>query len=281
MDKTSIAIKEFTKKVLPILKKEKFDVVIPWNNGWQAILVKLNSVGKIIAVGQSGLGWDDRITLYTFPDRFVGFTDSQLKWAKKINPFVKAAKIPNGVANRFFENKDVLELKVERPIILTVSAYTSIKRLHLTIRAVAKMKKGTLVLVGKGELEDSLKKLAEKLLPGRHVFLKIEYSDPDLHKVYKTADILTFPSVSWESFGIVMLEAMASGLAVVANDDPIRREIVGEAGLFVDPTDTEAYARTLNKALEINWGDKPQRQAQKFSWDKIAKQYEKLFLEIL
>ena len=73
---------------------------------------------------------------------------------------------------------------------------------------------------------------------------------------------------------------MASGLAVVATDDPIRREIVGDAGLFVDPTDTKEYLKVLEKALKIKWGSKPRLQAEKFDWDKIAKDYEKLFLEL-
>jgi glycosyltransferase involved in cell wall biosynthesis len=273
-----LAIKEFTRKVLPILKREKFDIVIPWNNGWQAFLVKLNRVGKIVAVGQSGLGWDDRFVLYLFPDRFVGFTDCQCRWAKKVNPFVKVVKIPNGVDKRFFENRQSLNLNIEKPVILTVAAYTKIKRLDLAIKGVAKLKKGSLLLVGKGELEKDLRTLANKLLPKRHLFLKAEYQD--LHRVYKSANLLTFPSLNWESFGIVMLEAMASGLPVVANDDSIRREIVGEAGVFVDPTNTEEYAHALEKALAINWGNKPRKQAEKFCWDKIAIKYEKLFLDL-
>lgn len=275
LDKTSLAIRRFTQKVLPILKKEKFDVVIPWNNGWQAILVKLAKVGKIVAVGQSGLGWDDRIVLYLFPDRFVGFTDHQCWWARKINPFVKVVKIPNGVSPRFFKSQEKFDFQLEKPLILTVAAYTPIKRLDLAIKAVSKLKKGSLVLVGKGELEKELKGLAKKLLPQRHLFLTVGYNQ--LHKIYQSTNLLTFPSVSWESFGIVLLEAMASGLPIVANDDPIRREIVGNAGIFVDPTKTDEYAKALEKALKTNWGDKPRRQAEKFDWDKIAEKYEKLF----
>ena len=60
-----------------------------------------------------------------------------------------------------------------------------------------------------------------------------------------------------------MVEAMASGLPVVATDDPIRREIVGDAGLFVDPTDTNKFANTIEKALNTNWGEKPRKQAEK------------------
>ncbi len=95
--------------------------------------------------------------------------------------------------------------------------------------------------------------------------------------MYRSADLFTFSTVPWESFGIVLVEAMASGLPVVATDDPIRREIVGDAGLFVDPIDTDAYAAAIQKALDTDWGNKPRLQAEKFSWDKIAKQYETLF----
>jgi len=69
---------------------------------------------------------------------------------------------------------------------------------------------------------------------------------------------------------------MASGLPVVAADDPIRREIVGDAGIFVDPTDTDAYAKAIKEALGKNWGDVPRKQAEKFSWDEIALKYERL-----
>jgi glycosyltransferase involved in cell wall biosynthesis len=99
-------------------------------------------------------------------------------------------------------------------------------------------------------------------------------------RVYGAADIFTYPTVPWESFGIVLVEAMASGLPVVATDDPIRREIVGDAGLFDDPLNTKVYAKALRKALAKDWGDKPRKQAEKFSWDKIADQYHKLFDEL-
>ncbi|HLD91975.1 MAG TPA: glycosyltransferase, partial [Patescibacteria group bacterium] len=79
-----------------------------------------------------------------------------------------------------------------------------------------------------------------------------------------------------ESFGIVLVEAMATGLPVVATNDAIRKEIVGDAGLFVDPTNADEYAKILEKALNTNWGDKPRNQAEKFSWDKIAKSYEEI-----
>ena len=83
----------------------------------------------------------------------------------------------------------------------------------------------------------------------------------------------------WEAFGIVYVEAMASGLPVVATDDENRREIIGDAGLFVDPENIEEYAQTLGKALKTDFGEKPRQQAKKFSWDKIASQYEQIMIK--
>ena len=99
--------------------------------------------------------------------------------------------------------------------------------------------------------------------------------------IYRSADVFTLPSVSSEAFGNVLVEAMATGLPVVATDDPIRNEIVGEAGILVDPENTDEYALNLQKALDTNWGDRPRTQAEKFSWDEIAKKYENLFKTLL
>ena len=75
---------------------------------------------------------------------------------------------------------------------------------------------------------------------------------------------------------------MASGLGVVATDDDVRRNIIGNAGLFVeDPSDTESYARALKKGLKENFGSVPQEQAKRFSWDEVAKKYENALQALL
>lgn len=280
LDKNSLAVLEFTRKVLPVLKKEKFDIVVPWNNGWQIILCGLSNVGNVVAIGQAGLGWDDRVALWTFPERFVAFTQAQASWAKSVNPLVKTAIIPNGVdVKRFKPGGEKLDFGLPGPIILCVSALVPMKRQRLAISAVAKLKKGSLVLVGRGEMKEELQRLGDELLPGRFKIIESAYSTID--RVYRSADILTFPTSSWESFGLVQLEAMASGLPVVATDDPIRREIVGSSGLFVNPENTDEYAKALQKALDTDWGEKPLEQAQKYSWEEIANKYQKLFEEVV
>jgi len=75
---------------------------------------------------------------------------------------------------------------------------------------------------------------------------------------------------------------MASGLPVVARDDEQRREIVGDAGVLTkNPENSQELAEALKKALSIKWAEKPRRQAEKFDWEKIARQYEELFRNLM
>ena len=205
-------------------------------------------------------------------------TNYQTDWARQINPVIKIVKIPNGVS---FEDKSskILHFDLSHPVVLSVGALEKNKRHDLTIKAVAKIENAFLLMVGRGSEETNLRNLAKKYIPGRFTITSLPYKE--MHSVYQIGDVFVFPTVPWESFGIATVEAMASGLPVVASDDPIRREIVGNAGIFVDPTDTTAFASAIQKALNTNWGDKPRNQAKKYDWDIIADQYEKLFKEIV
>jgi glycosyltransferase involved in cell wall biosynthesis len=273
---------KFTQSVLSQLDKTT-DIVIPTNGGWQSFLCKvwtLQNGKKLIISGQAGIGRDDRINLWCFPDTFVALTKYQDNWAKNVNPFVKTAVIPNGAdITVFASEKEKYEFNLPKPIILSVGALVPIKRHQLEIEAVSKLEKGSLVLVGKGELQDDLQKMGDELLPGRFRIMNVTHTE--MPNVYKGADLFTFATSPWESFGIVLVEAMSSGLPIVASDDPIRREIVGEAGLFVDPINATAYASAIESALSTDWGDKPMNQSKNFVWSEISKKYEKLFVSMI
>lgn len=277
-----LRVKYFTSKTLSEIDRDT-DILVPTNGQWQSLLCSIwakTRGKKIVISGQSGPGLDDRINIWTFPNAFIGLTSYQCDWARKANPFVDVQGIPNGVdMNKFQAEGSTLRLKLPGPIILNVAALQDWKRQDLAIRAVAKLKNGSLLLIGQGDQEENLRTLGDSLLPGR--FKIMSFKHEDMPAVFKAANLFTFPTVPWESFGIAIVEAMASGLPVVATNDPIRREIVGDAGILVDPSNTDEYAAALKKALETNWGNKPRKQAEKFDWDKITEKYEELFRKLL
>lgn len=283
IDPQGIQILLFTLDHLKDILKNKYDIVIPLNGGWQPVILRFITWiygGRMVISGQSGKGWDDRNNLLIFPNAFVALSTNFKNWAKKVNPFVRVLYIPNGVdLNKFKPVGEKINFDLPRPIILCVGALTSEKRISLTIKAVSKLKKVSLVVVGDGSEKASLADLGKKLLGERFFMTKSSFEE--LPKYYRGADLFTLASPSYRSFEIVIVEAMASNLPVVVNNDPIRKEIVDDAGVFVDPENISEYAKALEKAFDTKWDNKPRKQAGNFSWDKITIEYEKLFRELL
>lgn len=282
IDPQGIQILLFTLDYIKEVLREKYDFVIPLNGGWQVVLLRFITWlygGKMIISGQSGKGWDDRNNLLIFPDVFISISSTLKKWAKNVNKFVRVEYIPNGVdLNKFKPDGPKINTGLERPIILCVGALTVEKRIELAIKAVSNLSSGSLLVIGTGPLKDKLSELGRKLLGKRFLLTSADYSK--LPNFYRSADIFTIPSPAFRSFEMVIVEAMATNLPVVVNDDPIRHEIVGNAGIFVNPENSDEYAKALEKAMETKWNTIPRKQAKKFSWDKIAKEYEKLFKEL-
>lgn len=283
LDPNALAILAFTLKNVSRILREKYDVVIPLNGGWQPAIIRLVTWlygGKMVISGQSGMGWDDVNNLWCFPDAFVALSTQAKNWARKTNPFVKVVYIPNGVDLKKFGPKGPsFDTALKKPLVLCVGALSKTKRIDLVIKAVAKLSNTSLlVAAGGGDAKEEIEGLGQKLLPGRFQLISVPFRK--MPEIYRAADIFVLTSMPYYSFEIVLVEAMATGLPVVANDDPIRREIIGNAGLLVDPTNVKEYSLSLRRALEKDWGDKPRKQAEKFDWDEIAASYEKLFVNL-
>lgn len=261
----------------------KYDIVIPINGRWQSLKVSLARFAgkyKILITGHSGIGKDDIWNLLVKPDVFVALTEYQMEWARKWAWGSKVVKIPNGIdLDKFTPDGEKANLDLERPIILSVGALVWYKHHERVIEAAAKLKGGSVLIVGDGPLKEQLDRRGKILLKDR--FKINHYSYQDMPKVYRSCDLFTLPSWDREAFGIVYLEAMASGLGVVAPDDFARHEIVGDAGVFVDVEDIAKYALSIEKALRTDWSKKARLQAEKFSWDKITRQYEHLMQSLI
>lgn len=282
-DYYGITTLKFIIKALTIIWREGFDVIVPTDGGWETVICRILTWlqgGKLVVSGQSGPGHDDRWNLFSRPNIFIALTSASKKWAQKAGFGVKIEMIPNGVDTKKFNPRNTAQkVNLKKPIVLCVSALAESKRVELAIKAVAKLKQVSFLVMGEGDMKGELGVLGRRLLGDR--FLITSANHEEMPGYYATADLFTMVSVPWESFGIVYAEAMASGLAVVATDTEARREIIGEAGLFVDPEKTDEYAEALGKALKTDWGDKPRKQAEKFSWDKIAEEYEKVMASMV
>lgn len=271
----------FTLQTLPKLIKSRPDVIISINSGWQALICSIYSRvagAKLVIIGHSGPGWDDRWNLLMKPHLFIALTKHQSNWAKKATIWKQAfAQIPDGVdLTKFTHAGKKFHTNLKKPIILMIAASSPDKRVEQGIRAVASLPTGSLLLIGTGPLDERVNKLGYELLGGKR-FFHTTVSREDVPNYYRSANIFTLCSKSSEAFGIVYLEAMASGLACVATDDESRREIVGNAGVFVkDPDNEKEYSEAIKKALAKDWGSIPREQAQKYSWDEVAHQYEKI-----
>ncbi len=101
-------------------------------------------------------------------------------------------------------------------------------------------------------------------------------SDEALRGIYNASDVLLFPSW-WEGFGWPPLEAMACGTPVIVSNRGSLPEVVGDAGVVVDPEDEGRMADAVRRILEdAVWRDdrieKGFKRAADFSWERTARQ---------
>lgn len=264
--------------------KRKPQIVVSVNGGWQTLKASIGRIiggYKLVVTGQAGIGRGEIFNIvFAKPDLYVALTKNMFDWVKKWAWGSKVVKIYNGVdLDKFKPEGQKFDFDLTRPVILSVGALVWYKHHEKTIRAVSLLSKGSLVLIGKGPKKEELEKLGKSLLGNRFKIIESDYES--LPKIYRSADLFVLPSWDREAFGIVYLEAMASGLGVVAPFDLSRLEIIGDAGILTDVSDPKSYAQALDQALKEDWKDKALDQAKGFSWKKIAKDYEETFEEII
>ncbi|MBS0335548.1 MAG: glycosyltransferase family 1 protein [Proteobacteria bacterium] len=170
-------------------------------------------------------------------------------------------------------------------VAMCVSRFAPEKNFPLLIEAYERMREvrpdSRLVLVGDGPLVDELRrKNVGYVIAGRKV-------NGELSAHYASADMFLFPSMT-ETFGNVTLEAMASGLAIVAYDYAAARQYLrhGESARLVPFGDRDAYiaeaaglARNFGEVRRL--GAKARRLAEGLSWDAIVVDFESALFAVL
>jgi glycosyltransferase involved in cell wall biosynthesis len=172
----------------------------------------------------------------------------------------------------------------DTPVALCVSRFAHEKNFALVIQAYEAMRDlrpdTRLVLVGDGPLAETLKQRnVGYVIAGRKV-------NGELSRHYASADIFLFPSMS-ETWGNVTIEAMASGLGVVAYDYAAAREVIrhGENGLLAPFGDAAAFiahaehfARDPQLARAL--GRAARKTAEHLTWERIVADFEAVLVDV-
>lgn len=171
-----------------------------------------------------------------------------------------AEVLPNVVDySHFHEAEPLAKCDDDVLTILFLGRLVRRKGCHVLLEAVSALVKNgygdlpkfRVIICGKGKLEDQLTQyVADQGLENIVEFAGY-IDEREKPRYYASADISVFPSSSGESFGIVLLEAMASGkAAVLAGDNPGYRSVMGpQPDLLFDPADSAALASKLAEYL--------------------------------
>jgi glycosyltransferase involved in cell wall biosynthesis len=173
------------------------------------------------------------------------------------------AVIPPGVdLQTFAPEGETARLDLPRPVVGVFGALIACKRIELAIEAVRRMPSGSLLVVGSGPERARLTRLGAQL--GERFRLLDEVRTHEVPQLMRAIDVLCFPANEEETFGMVLIEAMACGKPVVASDDEVRRWLIGDGGELCDPTDAAALAGKLASAAGRRYGGVERARA--FSW---------------
>lgn len=203
----------------------------------------------------------------------------------------KMVIIPNGVDTARFNPKvqPITAFKDGKINILFVGRFEPRKETHVLVKAFSLLRSRysniRLILVGDGPLKIELIKEARGI---DDIVFVGNVSPEKLPHYYTTADIFCSPAGEGESFGIVLLEAMASGVPVVAASNRGYRQIItnGENGILFPVSDSEKLSKRLEDLIvhpvrRKQLGKKGFLFAQKYSWTEVAKQIEDFYYKTL
>jgi phosphatidylinositol alpha-mannosyltransferase len=223
----------------------------------------------------------------------IAVSEAGRRWAEAWFPG-KYHVIPNGVdLNRFHPGAMLPpEAASLQPYLLFVGRLEQRKGLEVLLRAMpailVRVPRIRLVVVGSGPLETSCRRLASRLdIAGRVHFLGGIDGD-DLPGWYAGAELYVSPALSGEAMGIVLIEAMASGVPVVAADIAGYDEVVttGLDGLLVPPGNPGALAAAVGELLadpdrRSRLAGAGRERARHYAWPRVAQQVEAVYREVL
>ncbi len=197
-------------------------------------------------------------------------------------PWARVEAVPNGI--------DPEEFRPDRPrkkVILGAGRLFPRKNYALLVRALEGLDPSwEVVLAGEGPERPRLEALAREKKVRLTVTGWLDRKSPRLKELYETSAIFVLPSLK-ESFGMVVAEAMAAGMAVVTTREGGPAEVAGEAGILVPAGDLQALRRAVlglveNEAARRDMASRARERAlARFAWPVVARRFLELYEEIL
>jgi glycosyltransferase involved in cell wall biosynthesis len=210
-------------------------------------------------------------------------------------------EIPNGVDLGLFRpSRKGLTLRQrygiaeDNKIILFVGALDQahyFKGVNYLLEAFTKIitDKKYLIIVGEGELKNQYKRHAVDCGVQKQTFFPENVTDAELPDYYNSADLIVLPSIALESFGLVLIEAMACEKPVIASDLPGVRSVVADTkdGLLVPPSNVNALSEKIqylleNPSIRHEMGNTGRAKVEaKYAWPKIVPRLIQMYEEVL
>lgn len=289
------------KEVERMLEQEQFDV-LHFHEPWVPLLsrqILIRSNTKNVATFHAKL--PDTMMSRTIERVITPYTKSILKYLHGYTAVSTAATeyvreltdepitiVPNGIDLRKYTSGDVI--KPDRKNVLFIGRLEKRKGVMYLLRAMAEVQKRYpdvwVDIVGDGPDRAKLEAMAHDL-GVNHVRFHGKVDDDEKIRMLHAASVFSSPARYGESFGIVLLEAMAAGTPIVAGDNPGYRAVMQETGLLsiVDPQDTKAFAARLellltDEVLVRHWIAWAREYVKQFAYPKVVDQYESVYQKV-
>ena len=289
-------------KVKALLQREEFDIVHLHEPMAPILPLSVLEYSHSVNIGTFHASYSHQY-LYTLTHPIIKRWHRRLHGGIAVSPaaqrYVNKAFpgdykiIPNGIdVDHFTSHADPWpQYSDGKTNILFVGRLEKRKGLKYLLEAYSRLKWDLpnirLLVVGPGQPDrDSFRIIGARGLDDVVFVGKVSYDD--LARYYATADIFCAPATGAESFGIVLLEAMAAGKPVVASDIEGYRCILshGQQGLLFPRKDPEALANSLtllieNPELGYSMGARGRQMVERYRWSVVASQVEEYYEECL
>ncbi|MBI4307247.1 MAG: glycosyltransferase family 4 protein [Chloroflexi bacterium] len=234
------------------------------------------------------------VTTLLHCDRVVSVSEELRKKAEALGLLPnRAVVIRNGVdASQFYPTNTAdarrkLRLPEQSHIILFVGTLTHRKGPLILIEAARLLRDAGrpvhLVLLGDGDQRAEAQRLASRYGLGSSVYLPGPITHSEIPLWMNACDVLSLPTY-YESFGVVLLEALACGKPIVTTRAGGIPDFVqdGVHGDLVPPGDPSSLAQAIAQVLDRRWDrDALARYAHGLSWEKVASELENVYIDIL